>query len=445
MGRISEGPKWLVGLIVVVLVITCLPGCGNSKGASGVNTRVSAEIRNDPALPQVLASARALVTSGLTAGAAYPEVWIRDLNTFETLDLQSGGSRAAVREALVRFAAIQRPDGQIPDGYLPPGTGLVISDGITTPSEPGFVVFTNTVESDQESSFVQAVATYVHLTGDRSILSQRVGGKTVVARMADALHYVVTQRWDPRHGLVWSGVTVDWGDIQAGTPDPEILGPGSRRADSIYANAMFSLALQAFEVLPGADAAHWKAVRATLDRNIQRSLWDPAASKYRAHLYLDGSPFPASFNESSVEDFGGTAVAIQAGLLDDQQIKASLAHMNADVKAAGAQSIGLAVWPPYPAASFSVPSGLMNPGNDQNGGQWAWFGARMIQGLIAHDDLADAFREINPMIAEVIHAGGFYEWTSLTGQPEGSPGYRGTAGELGLAIEQLIGATDHRS
>jgi hypothetical protein len=203
---------------------------------------------------------------------------------------------------------------------------------------------------------------------------------------------------------------------------------------------MLSLALEDFQAVPGADAAHWRAVRATLDRNIQRSLWDSAASKYRAHLYLDGSPFPASFNESAVEDFGGTAVAIQAGLLDNQQIKASLAHMNADVKAAGAQSISLSVWPPYPAASFSVSSGLMNPGSYQNGGQWAWFGARLIQGLIVHDDLADAFQAIKPMIAEVIHAGGFYEWTSLTGQPEGSPDYRAAAGELGLAIEELLGA-----
>jgi hypothetical protein len=169
-------------------------------------------------------------------------------------------------------------------------------------------------------------------------------------------------------------------------------------------------------------------------------LWDPASSKYRAHLYLDGSPFPTSFNESEVEDFGGTAVAIQANLLDDQQIRASLAIMNADVNASGAQSIGLSVWPTYPAASFLYRTrpGLMDPGNYQNGGQWTWFGARMIQGLIAHGDVADALKEIMPMVTEVLHDGGFYEWTSIKGQPRGSAGYRGAAGELGLAIEQLL-------
>jgi len=82
----------------------------------------------------------------------------------------------------------------------------------------------------------------------------------------------------------------------------------------------------------------------------------------------------------------------------------------------------------------------MDPGNYQNGGQWTWFGARMIQGLISHGEIAQAFQEIKPMVAEVLRAGGFYEWTSLSGQPRGSGAYRGTAGELGLAIEQLLGS-----
>ena len=265
------------------------------SATAGTGSKLAIEIRSDSALRSVLASARSLVTSGLTAGASYPEVWIRDLNTFETLDLQSGGSRNAVRQALITFAKFQRGDGQIPDAYLKKKTGQAIPGAITTTSAPGLVAFTNTVESDQESSFVQAVATYVKLTGDRSILQERINGLTVLDRMDHAIRYVMTSRWDPRHGLVWSGVTVDWGDVQAGTSSPVVLGPKSRRADSIYANAMLSLALQAFETVPGADARHWIAVRTSLDRDIQHWLWDPASSKYRAHLYLDGSPFPDKF------------------------------------------------------------------------------------------------------------------------------------------------------
>jgi hypothetical protein len=80
----------------------------------------------------------------------------------------------------------------------------------------------------------------------------------------------------------------------------------------------------------------------------------------------------------------------------------------------------------------------MDPGSYQNGGQWTWFGARMIQGLLACGDIADAFQEVKPMVAEVLHSGGFYEWTTLSGQPKGSAGYRGAAGELGLALEQML-------
>jgi hypothetical protein len=432
--------RWLTGCTLVAL-IAASTGYARVVTSAAKSTLV-AQIQNDSSLRQVLALARSLVTGGLTAGVSYPEVWIRDLNTFETLDLQSGGSKAAVRQALVTFAMLQRPDGQVPDAYFRPKPGQVIPGAITTRSAPGLVVLTNTVESDQESSFVQAVVSYVRLTGDRSIVTQRVNGQTVLARMANAIRYVMTDRWDPAHGLVWSGITVDWGDVQAGTSNPVTLGPGSRRADSIYANAMLSLALEGLETLAGRAAGHWKSLRSSLDRNIQRWLWDPASSRYRAHLYLDGSPFPTSFNEAEVEDFGGTAVAIQANLLTNQQVERSLAIMNAGVKAAGAQSIGLAVWPTYPAKSFLYPShpGLMDPGDYQNGGQWTWFGARMIQGLLAYGDIADAFQEVKPMVAEVLHAGGFYEWTSLSGQPKGSAGYRGTAGELGLALEQMLAA-----
>jgi hypothetical protein len=347
----SHAPaRWVVGCTIVVL-LAATTGCGGAATSQRASDNLVAQIQRDSALHQVLASARSLVRSGLTAGVLYPEVWIRDLNTFETLDLQSGGSATAVRQALFTFALLQLPDGQIPDAYLKPKPGEVIPGAVATPSAPGLVYFTNTVESDQESSFVQAVVAYVDLTGDLAFLTQRVNGQTVLAHMADAIRYVMTDRWDAKHGLVWSGVTVDWGDVQAGTTSPVILGPGSRRADSIYANAMLSLALEALADLPGADAGHWKSLRTLLDRNIQRWLWDTATSRYRAHLYLNGSPFPASFNETAVEDFGGTAVAIQADLLDSQQIESSLTIMDADVKAAGAHSIGLDVWPTSPKHS----------------------------------------------------------------------------------------------
>ena len=192
--------------------------------------------------------------------------------------------------------------------------------------------------------------------------------------LALALDYVWTNKIASEFGLVWSGVTVDWGDVQAFSTNPIKLAPGDSRAIGIYANAMFSLAIGSFLELPGvskATTALWRARRGVLDANIQPWLWDRSAQKYRAHIYLGPSPFPASFDESEVFYEGGTAVAAQAGLLTPSQIAVSLAHMYTDMRAAHADSIGITAYPPYPASAFPCcPSGgsAMTPYSYQNGG-----------------------------------------------------------------------------
>jgi hypothetical protein len=79
----------------------------------------------------------------------------------------------------------------------------------------------------------------------------------------------------------------------------------------------------------------------------------------------------------------------------------------------------------------------MQAGVYQNGGDWDWFGARMVQVLVDLDPAA-AYREIKPMVARVLQAGGFYEWWDLAGNPHGSPRFRGAAGALGWAIVLLL-------
>jgi hypothetical protein len=279
----------------------------------------------------------------------------------------------------------------------------------------------------------------VRLTGDRPILQEQVGSLTMSQRLEAALRFLLANRWDVQHGLVWSAVTVDWGDVQAGSGNAVIFSPDSKRADGIYANAMLHQAVGDYLTLPGVDRSYWTGQQAALDRNIRRWLWDDQAHKYRAHVYLEGSPFPAAFDETQVTVHGGTAQAALAGLLSPVQLRLALARLDADVSAAHAGSIGLTVWPYYPGVSFHVPNGFMDPGSYQNGGDWDWFGARMVQALIASGDIVDAYRELRPMVARVVSAGGFYEWWDATNQPHGSPGYRGAAGELGLAILQLQG------
>jgi hypothetical protein len=237
---------------------------------------------------------------------------------------------------------------------------------------------------------------------------------------------------------VWGATTADWGDVQPEHRWGVVLDASSHRAIDIYDNAMFLIAIGDLLRLPGvadAVAARWRSVAADVHTSVRRHLWDAGRQKFVPHIYLDGSPFPSDFDESSVYYHGGTAVAIEAGLLSRTEIAESLQRMRDNVRRAGASSIGLTLYPAYPAGSFKNP--MMAPYSYQNGGDWCWFGGRMIQQLIAHGFLDDAYRELQPMARRVLEARGFHEWWSLDNQPRGSGAYRGSAGVLGLAIQQL--------
>jgi hypothetical protein len=105
------------------------------------------------------------------------------------------------------------------------------------------------------------------------------------------------------------------------------------------------------------------------------------------------------------------------------------------VKSSGAMSIGLTVYPPYPQGFFKNKG--MYPYGYQNGGDWTWFGARMITQLVENGFLEDAYKEIRPMIDRVISNNGFYEWYTVDGKPAGSANFRGSAGVLFTAITAL--------
>jgi hypothetical protein len=109
--------------------------------------------------------------------------------------------------------------------------------------------------------------------------------------------------------------------------------------------------------------------------------------------------------------------------------------MIANVKASGAGSIGLTLYPPYPEWAFENKG--MYPYGYQNGGDWTWFGGRMIQQLIRHDFISDAYQQIQPMVDRVVDNKGFYEWYTVDNKPEGSGTFRGSAGVLYKAIEML--------
>ena len=61
----------------------------------------------------------------------------------------------------------------------------------------------------------------------------------------------------------------------------------------------------------------------------------------------------------------------------------------------------------------------------------------MIIALINNGFVKDAYVQLKPMLTRVIENDGFYEWYSVDNEPMGSANYRGSAGVLYDAIQNL--------
>lgn len=419
-------------LIALVLALVLAPGCSSKNGAGN---RAMQEIASDSLFIFTKNRALEIVKSGFSAGDKYEEVWIRDYNTFIELSAEVFEPEE-LKEYLLVFFRMQGDDGNIIDGYIPKekvaGLGY---DYIYSDMAPQYAGHKNTVETDQETSLIQAVYKYVQTTGDWTILDEVVGEENVRERLERALLFLMNHRFNSEYGLLWGATTADWGDVQPEHEWGVFLTEDTHYAIDIYDNAMFLIALDNFMELVPSERGNWQKVRDDIGVNTRKYLWDNVNQKFIPHIYLNGSPFPEDFNEEVVFYHGGTAVAIEAGLLSEEEIIRSLEQMVSNVEMAGAASIGLTLYPPYPEGSFKNKS--MVPYGYQNGGDWTWFGARMIQQLIRYGFVEDAYEQILPMVKRVKENNGFYEWYTIDNEPRGAGTFRGSAGVLYKAIRMF--------
>lgn len=423
----------LLGVWSFFIWSACLSGGQDKKGGSALQQGIAA----DTLLKEVKERALKVVGTGFNAGDGYREVWIRDYNTFINLAAQVH-PKDTLRDNLLVFFQLQGEDGNIVDGYVPKATvkaGSVGYDYIYNPLAPNYAGHKNTVETDQETSLVQAIYKYVKATRDTTFLEMKVGGIFVRERMEKALSFLMEKRYNEKYGLLWGATTADWGDVQPEHGWGVYLTDDSHLAIDIYDNAMFLIALDNFMELVPQSAEKWKPIRNRIAENAMQYLWDEENQKFIPHLYLAGSPFDPNFDENAVFYHGGTAIAIEANLLSKEQIKTSLDKMIANVKASGAATIGLTLYPTYPAGAFKNKG--MYPYGYQNGGDWTWFGSRMIQQLIRNGLVKEAYEQLQPMLERVIKNDGFFEWYTVDNQPEGSGTFRGEAGVLYDAITLL--------
>ena len=396
--------------------------------------KLAKQLRADSSFDEVETLARKLLSKGFNAGSGYSQVWCRDMNTFIEAALDVVPYKD-VREALLLFFAMQQPNGEIIDGYVTKDQ-FNWGDDNAYYSElaPNHVGFKNTVETDQETSIIQALAKYIRKTGDCSILQVKVGGRTVTERIHDMLAFLMKEKFDTRHGLVYGATTADWGDVQPLSDDVVDINKDTRFAIDVYDNAMLIIALDDMKELGIATKENMK-LRKSLAKNVRKYLWDKKRQKIRPHVYLGESPVPAGFDEEEVYYHGGTAVAIEAGLLSRKEIAIVNQAMLRNVEKSGMPSIGLTIYPVYPQGYFR--GGMADAYVYQNGGDWTWFGGRMIQQLIRNGYVKEAYEEVRPMIDRVVKNQGFYEWYGPGNKPSGSGAFKGSAGVLVKAIKMF--------
>ena len=399
--------------------------------------RLADQILSDTALHKVDSMARATIRSGFNAGSGYSQIWARDMNTFIEIACEESDPHE-LREAILLFFALQQPNDEMIDGY-------VLKEDFTwyddTPyysnAAPKHVAFKNTVETDQESSLIQIVGKYIRKTGDREILNEKVAGKTVLERMNAMVDYLMRERYNEKYGLLYGAMTADWGDVQPNDDFGCDMNDLSDLAIDVYDNAMFIIALDyLLEMAPDSpQASRWKSLREGIERNVRAHLWDVKRQKFIPHIYPEKSPIPEGFDELAIHYHGGTAIAIEAGLLSKDEIRTVNAQMLENVRLSGMPSIGLTLYPVYPDGFFH--GGMSKAYLYQNGGDWTWFGGRMIQQLVVNGMVEEAYAEIHPMIERVIQNDGFYEWYGKGGVPSGPGNFKGSAGVLSKAIELL--------
>ena len=430
--------------IFVVLITTMVftAFCGSDtpekkdEGVANANKKLARTILADESFNTVLDRSREIIKSGFNAGDGYGQVWIRDLATFIEISCEVY-DKQEIRDNLLTFFKFQGEDGNIIDGYAPKDKAHAGDPNlITSDLAPGLYAHKNTVETDQESSLIQAIHIYVTETGDKEFLGISIDCIAVIDRMEKALQFLLDKRMSEKFGLIWGATTADWGDVQPENGWGVDMNENTQRAVDIYDNAMFLVAIENFlEYIEDSSEreARWRAVRKSIKENVRKHLWDESDKKFLPHVYLNESPFSADFDEDSICYHGGTAVAILAGLLTHDEIQASLDRMVHNVRESGAGSIGLTVYPPYPESEFPN----MPPYHYQNGGDWTWFGGRMIHALIEYGFIEEAYRELKPMTDRVIANDGFFEWYSVKNKPRGSGTFRGSAGVLGKAIMML--------
>jgi len=422
---VREGLAWFKEsgspTLVIPLLVNEKPWTGETKFESsipeflGLQKLIRLTLDNDV----VEFQGRTGKIRGFMAGAGYPQVWLRDAATIIP------ASRFYYPDAflvswLEEHLAFQKPDGGLEDWI----DALGRSDK-------------NTVETDQEASAVHS-GYQVFLLKGTDWLKKKVEDETIIDRLEKAIEFLFQNRYDRKRGLITGAHTADWGDVDPEDADQNAIyvDEKTRWTADIYDQSMAYEACRElaamFSALGTAEKTDlWLRRASALGEAADRYLWQEGKGFFRVHLHLD--PFPHDFNEDGMFAMGGNAQAIISGLAGPGKAGRIILAALARQDEFRVSSISGALLPPYPAGFFKHPA-MDEPYEYQNGGQWDWFGGRLILAMFENGFSAKAREKLIEIVQKDIRNGGLFEWDTKDGAGRGSDDYAGSAGSLARAL-----------
>ena len=237
---------------------------------------------------------------GFSAGAGYPQIWVRDARTIIPASRYFYPA-SFIHSWLDEFLSRQASDGSLPDWFD--------SRGVTDK---------NTVETDQEASAVQAGSLIRDLIGP-SWAAGDILGVPALERMERALEYVLSRRFDKERGLVMGAHTADWGDVEMEDPDQSAVyaGDSTRWTADIYDQSMFyeaatGLAREFDDAGLAGKARLWRERAGGVRRNADKWLWQEDRGFYRVHVH--SGAWRHDLDEDAMFAMGGNAQAMISGL-----------------------------------------------------------------------------------------------------------------------------------
>ncbi len=364
---------------------------------------------------------------GFAAGGGYPQIWLRDANTILPASRWYYGE-AWLRSWLEEHLAFQDEAGGLRD--------WIDSRGKADK---------NTTETDQEASAIQAASQVVSVLGPEW-LRKPVAGIPVIERLDRALGYVLSERFDAALGLVKGAHTADWGDVDMNAAGQTAIyvDAGTHWTADIYDQAMFygaavDLAGMSKALGLGARAAFWSERAAEVRRNTDRVLWLADRGYYRVHVHLDA--LRHDFDEDAMFAMGGNAAAVASGLAGPEKTGRIFEEALRRQAAHKISTVSGALLPPYPKGVFRHPM-MDDPFEYQNGGQWDWFGGRLVDRMFRDGRAADARAKLLEIARKAVANNGLFEWDNPDGVGRGSDFYSGSAGVLaGALIGGYFGVT----